>query len=157
MRLAHPNFSAPVKEVGRVVPGKEGTWGGISSPANHTPNEGLATVDQNHPLLELFSQLAEHRSILQHIHEVLPCYVQPQDGVKPEGEVLLHGKQAGFMPAGQPLAVLLQTGEVRPWFPPRTQGSIHSAPVCEFLNLKVLLMFLSSVKVLLPGFNSLTV
>ncbi len=30
------------------------------------------------------------------------------------------------MPTRQPLVVLVQTGEVRSWFPPGTEGTIHT-------------------------------
>lgn len=46
---------------------------------------------------------------------------------EPQGQVLLHGQQAGFMPTGQPVVVLLHVCEARPTGLFGAQGAAHGS------------------------------
>lgn len=46
---------------------------------------------------------------------------------EPQGEVLLHGQQAGFVPTGQPLVILLHVCEARATGLFGAQGAAHGS------------------------------
>lgn len=50
-----------------------------------------------------------------------------QNVVEPQSEIFLHGQQAGFMSAGQPLMVLLHVCEAGPYGLFGAQGAAHGS------------------------------